>query len=105
MYNCAMKLSVELLDQCSNTLEVQTLLGENSGLVTVMGCRGSRREQRVLNMKVSRLVAALEMHQKEFVGHMCCQQILRKEWYGGIKWQKQSFLQKVAQIKIKFSFC
>ena len=79
----AKKLSVDLLDQCSNTIGVQTLLSENSGLVAVIGRGCLRREPRVINMRVPRLVTAAEMHQKVFVGHMCCQQILRKEWYGG----------------------
>ena len=82
------------MDQCSSTTEVQTILEETYGLANVMGCDGHKR-LRSTDVKIPRLIAASALYQKEFVGHMYCQQALRKEWYGEIKWQKETSLYKV----------
>ena len=46
-------------------------------------------------MKYPRLRLAIEHNHKDFVGHMYCQQVLRQEWHGGIKWQGAGLLFKI----------
>ena len=91
----AIKFSVNVLDQCSNTNEVEILLSEQSGLARLWNGKLIKNDERMDRLKYPRIYAALYLNHKEFVSHMYCQQTLRKEWYGGTKWQGQSFIYKV----------
>ena len=73
MANQCYKLSVQLLEQCNNTEEVQILLQESAG--------SSKYIRHFNEMKYPRLRLAIEHNRKEFVGHMFCQQILRQQWH------------------------
>ena len=79
-------LSVQLLEQCNNTKEVQILLQESAG--------SSKYFRDSKEMKYPRLRLAIEHNHKEFVGHMFCQQILRQQWHGEILWQGKPLLFK-----------
>ena len=91
----AVNLSVELLNQCSNTREAETLLGEKAGLAKVF--KSISYDHETNSIKYPRLIGSIELNHKEFVSHMYCQQILRRQWQGGIKWQGQSFFYKVCK--------
>ena len=93
MANQCYKLSVQLLEQCNNTEEVQILLQESAG--------SSKYFRHFNEMKYPRLRLAIEHNQKEFVGHMFCQQILRQQWHGNIPWQGKPFLFKFLHFLIK----
>ena len=90
----ATSLSVSFLDQCINTDEVKLLLAEDSG---------SKKYFKLFNdvsklvkiIKYPRLMLAIELNNKEFVGHMYCQQMLKEEWYCNQSWQGTSKLYKV----------
>ena len=73
------QLSVQLLEQCVNIEEVQVLLKENAG--------SSKYFRNTEEMKYPRLKLAIEHNNKEFVGHVFCQQILRQQWHGDLLWQ------------------
>ena len=79
------KLSVKLLDQCQNTDEVDKLLSENVG--------SSKYFRFSKEMKYPRLREAIEHNNKEFIGHMYCQQILNQVWQGkDLQWQNSSWI-------------
>ena len=52
-------------------------------------------------MKYPRLRLAIELNEKEFVGHMYCQQILTQQWSGNIFWYRQPPLIKAVFIFIQ----
>ena len=87
------KLSVQLLEQCNNTEEVQILLQESSG--------SSKYFRYSKEMKYPRLRLAIEHNHKEFVGHMFCQQILRQQWHGNILWQGKPLIFKFLHTLIE----
>ena len=82
-----MKLSVKILEQCSDTNEVETLLKEPAG--------ASKYLRKTKYVKYPRLLLAVEHKNREFVGHMYCQQLLRQQWYGESKFESMSILRKV----------
>ena len=82
--------AVQLLDQCSNSWEVELLLSEKSG--------ASRYFRYSYAIKYARLYQAIEHNRKEFVGHMYCQHMLRDQWRGKINWKEKSFSYKVNQF-------
>jgi hypothetical protein len=85
-----MKLSVKVLEQCSDTNEVETLLKEPAG---------ANKYMRQANyVKYPRLFLAVEHKNREFVGHMYCQQLLREQWYGGGKYEMMSMVCKVMKL-------
>ena len=88
-----MGLSVQLLDHCCNTNEVELLLGERSGLAKYV--RFSQHKKIEQHLKHPRLIVAVELNHKEFVSHMYCQQILRRQWHGGVEWEGRSLSYKV----------
>ena len=96
----AMAFSVRLLDQCLNADELDVLLKENMGSKKYF--RLLSRNQFQAEMKYPRLMLAIELNNKEFVGHMYCQQMLKQEWYCGVTWTGTSFLYKVIQISSWF---
>jgi hypothetical protein len=96
----AIRLSVDILDQCSNTEEVNVLLSEQSGLTKVFNGSVFYNDDRYERLKYPRIYAALFLHHKEFVSHMYCQQTLRKKWYGGVKWKGQSIFYRVSNKNI-----
>ena len=69
-----LNLSVKILDQCSDTKEVEMLLKEPAGC--------SKYLRKADYIKYPRLLLAIEHKHKEFVGHMYCQQVLREQWHG-----------------------
>ena len=94
----AKDLSVQLLDQCSSTNDVETLLEEDSGSrkyfnFSNKGASISSGEE----MRYPRLELAIELHHREFVGHMYCQQMLKREWYCNRTWAGTSNLYKVLE--------
>ena len=93
----AIRLSVDVLDQCSNTAEVNVLLLEQSGLSKIFNGTLLYNDDRYQRLKYPRIYAALFLRHKEFVSHMYCQQTLRQEWYGGVKWKGQSILYRVSK--------
>ena len=92
----AKKLPVQLLDQCSNTKDVNLLLDEDSGSKKYF--KSFQSVQIGKAMKYPRLMLAIEMNHKEFVGHMYCQQTLKREWFCYLKWSGTSTLYKVIQM-------
>ena len=90
----AMKMSVQLLDQCLDTCEVELLLGERAGSAKYF--KFVNTPQRVGKISYPRLMLAIELNNKEFVSHMYCQQMLRKEWYSGVIWEGKSLWYKVS---------
>ena len=92
----AMDLSVSLLNQCYNTNEVELLLSDKTGLNKFM--REVNRPQ-ASRIKHARLISAIELNHKEFVSHMYCQQILRRQWHGGVTWQGKSRFYKVSNLE------
>ena len=95
----AIQLSVDVLDQCSNTEELKVLLSEQSGFAKIFNGKLVSTDDRI-RIKYPRIYAALYLNHKEFVSHMYCQQTLRQEWYGGVKWKGQSILYRVSTEKI-----
>ena len=93
----AIQFSVEILNQCSNTNEVETLLSEQSGLAKLWRGKFLKIDDRRPTLKYPRIYAALWLNHKEFVSHMYCQQTLRQQWHGGVKWQGQSLYYKVSK--------
>ncbi len=91
--NCK-RLSVDLLDQCVNYDEVQTLLKEQAG--------SSKYFRYADTMRYPCLRLAIEHNHKEFVGHMYCQQTLRQEWHGGIEWQNKPATFKTLHFLLQF---
>jgi hypothetical protein len=89
----ANEFAVQLLDQCSNSCEVDLLLSERSG--------ASRYFRYSYAIKYARLYQAIEHNRKEFVGHMYCQQMLRDQWCGGINWKEKSISFTVIQLVLK----
>ena len=88
------KLSVELLDQCIDTNEVHTLLKERTG---------SKKYFRFTKeMQYPRLRLAIEHNNKEFVGHMYCQQTLMQQWQADVPWQGASTIFKIGVIFIEY---
>ena len=77
--NQCRNLSVQLLDQCPNSQAVQTLLKESAGAYKYFRYTDE--------MMYPRLRLAMEYNHKEFVGHMFCQQLLRKQWAHQELWQ------------------
>ena len=90
------EFSVKLLHQCCNTEEVELLLSEKSGLSKYMRFVDKDVGGEGFIYKYPRLVLAAELNYKEFVGHMHCQQILRRQWHGGRNWEEESIFNKVA---------
>ena len=81
------EFSVQLLDECANTEEVQILLEESAG---------SSKYFRFTNeIKYPRLRLAIEHNHKEFVGHMFCQQMLREQWHGDVLWSGSPMIFKI----------
>ena len=72
------QLSVQLLEQCTSTGEVQILLKEGAG--------SSKYLRHANQMEYPRLRLAIEHNHKEFVSHMYCQQMLRQQWQGDTIW-------------------
>ena len=81
---------------CKNTSEVDLVLSEPAG--TTHYLRNSER------MKSPRLRLAVEINQKEFVGHMYCQQILTQQWVGNTSWHGHSFGIKIIHIFLQIIF-
>ena len=52
-------------------------------------------------MKYPRLRLAIELNEKEFVGHMYCQQILTQQWSGNIFWYRRHPLVKTFFILLQ----
>ena len=96
--NKAKALSVQLLDQCLNTGEVELLLDESAGSAKYF--RFVNTAMKHNKIKYPRLMLAIELNIKEFVGHMYCQQMLKKEWYSGVLWQGESLMYKVSCLFI-----
>ena len=86
----------DLLSMCKNTSEVDLLLSEPAG--TSHFLRNSAR------MRYPRLRLAVEINQKEFVGHMYCQHILTQQWLGNTSWQGKSFWIKSVHILLQMIF-
>lgn len=82
-----MKMSVKILEQCMDTNEVETLLKEPAG--------ANKYLRKANYFKYPRLCLALEHKNREFVGHMYCQQMLRQQWYGGVEFESMGFCRKV----------
>lgn len=83
-------LAVDLLDQCTDTSEVQTLLKESSG--------AAKYFRYAKTMRYPRLRLAIEHNHKEFVGHMYCQQTLRQQWHGDMIWEGKAFTYKILHL-------
>ena len=88
------RLSVEILDQCSDTDEVQTILKEVAG--------ATKYFRYAKYIKYPRLRLAIEHNHKEFVGHMYCQQTLRQEWHGDVYWQGAPIIMKILHVIFQF---
>lgn len=86
-------LSVEILDQCCDTGEVQTILKESAGASKYLRLSSA--------IKYPRIRLAIEHNHKEFVGHMYCQQMLRNVWHGNIPWQGAPFTFKIAHVLLQ----
>ena len=95
----AQNLPVQLMDQCSNTKDVELLLDEDSG--TRKYFTAFQTVQIGKTMKYPRLMLAIEMNHKEFVGHMYCQQTLKREWFCYITWSGTSTLYKVSNCFLR----
>ena len=52
-------------------------------------------------MKYPRLKLAIEHNNKEFVGHVFCQQILRQQWHGDVLWQGTPLMFKIAHFLLQ----
>ena len=92
----AKSLTVKLLDQCSSTKDVETLLEEDSGSRKYFNFSNRRKYiSSGQEMKYPRLKLAIDLNHKEFVGHMYCQQMLKKEWYCNRHWAGTSTVYKV----------
>ena len=107
----AKSLTVKLLDQCSSTKDVETLLEENSGSRKYFNFYNKGRYlSSGQDMKYPRLKLAMDLNHREFVGHMYCQQMLKTEWYCNRTWAGTSNLYKVGNESklisksIKFEF-
>ena len=83
-------LSVELLDQCNETSEIDRILREPGST--------SKYFRNIDDMTYPRLRLAIEHNHKEFVGHIYSQQILSQVWYGNVSWQGHSTLCKFFHI-------
>ena len=104
--NDVINFSVDLLQQCSNSKEVEMLLRERAGLTKYMRFVNMDVEGHQMFFKYPRLTVAVELNFKEFVGHMHCQQILRQTWYFGCDWERKSLMFKVNNILVLcFTFC
>ena len=86
----------DLLSMCKNTSEVDLILSETAG--TTHFLRNSDK------MKYPRLRLAVEINQKEFVGHMYCQQILTQEWVGTTSWDNHSVFTKILHVILQIIF-
>ena len=86
-----MQLSVKILEQCSDTNEVETLLKEPAG--------ANKYLRKANYVKYPRLLLAVEHKNREFVGHMYCQQMLRQQWYGGRQYEMMSNYCKVMNLQ------
>ena len=45
-----------------------------------------------------RLRVAVAQNNKEFAGHMFCQQMLRQQWHGNVKWQGTQWTYKLLYV-------
>ena len=84
-----MEMSVKILEQCMDTHEVETLLKEPAG--------ANKYLRKANYFKYPRLCLALEHKNREFVGHMYCQQMLRQQWYCGVEFETMGFIGKVVK--------
>ena len=72
-----------------DTHEVETLLKEPAG--------ANKYLRKANYFKYPRLCLALEHKNREFVGHMYCQQMLRQQWYCGVEFETMGFIGKVVK--------
>ena len=84
------QFAINLMAMCKDTSEVNLLLSESAGSSHVLRNSAS--------MKYPRLRLAIELNEKEFVGHMYCQQILTQQWSGNIFWYRRHPLIKTVFI-------
>jgi len=90
-------LAASLLDQCQSSQEVTTLLSEKAASVKYFG-------PGALFMKYPRMKVAIEQSHKEFVAHVFCQQFLRKEWHGHVRWQGKNVAYKAVYFLLQLFF-
>ena len=74
-------------------LKVDLLLSESAGTSHLLRNSAS--------MKYPRLRLAIELNEKEFVGHMYCQQVLTQQWSGNIFWYRRQPLIKAFFILLQ----
>ena len=84
------QFAIHLMAMCKDTSEVDLLLSESAGTSHLLRNSAS--------MKYPRLRLAIELNEKEFVGHMYCQQILTQQWSGNIFWYRRHPIIKVIFI-------
>ena len=87
------QFAINLMAMCKDTSEVNLLLSESAGSSHVLRNSAS--------MKYPRLRLAIELNEKEFVGHMYCQQILTQQWSGNIFWYRRHPLIKTVFILLQ----
>ena len=90
------QFAINLMAMCKDTAEVDLLLSESAGTSHLLRNSAS--------MKYPRLRLAIELNEKEFVGHMYCQQILTQQWSGNICWYRRHPLLKVVCILLQIIF-
>ncbi len=88
------QLAVDLLGQCRDSEEIETLLEEKSASVKYFG-------QRTPFLRYPRMRLAIEHSHKEFVGHVYCQQLFRQEINGTVAWEGRNFLYKLAHFLLQ----
>ena len=82
------QLSVQLLEQCTSSDELDILFKESGG--------ANKFFEYTDEMMYPRLRMAMELNLKEFIGHMFSQQMLRKKWHGvQEEWQGKTFSGKI----------
>ncbi|XP_059078651.1 short transient receptor potential channel 1-like [Tigriopus californicus] len=91
-------LTVELLQNCKDTNEVETFLSDKIGALRFF------RLEIANKIKYPRLQIAIQNNHRAFVGHMFCQQVLRTHWHGNVPWLGKGFWFKLVYCFIQVLF-